>query len=184
MRGRTCFTTCWTINARAVTAYLNAQIEAGAQAVMVFDTWGGSLSTRGVSRVFARLHAAGVERAVLRSPRDDAFPSIVFTKGGGAWLEDIANTGADAVGLDWTVDLAAARARIGDRVALQGNLDPAALFAPPDALRREVNGDVLAAYGHGPGHVFNLGHGISQHTDPAHVGVLVDAVHELSRAYH
>jgi uroporphyrinogen decarboxylase len=169
-------------NARAVTAYLNAQIEAGAQAVMIFDTWGGSLSDAGY-REYSLAYMQEIVADLTRSRDGEIVPSIVFTKGGGAWLEDIAAIGADAVGLDWTVNIGAARARIGDRVALQGNLDPGALFGAPERIRSEVQ-DVLAAFGHGPGHVFNLGHGISQHTDPARVAVLVDAVHELSRTYH
>jgi uroporphyrinogen decarboxylase len=169
-------------NARAVSAYLNAQIEAGAQAVMLFDTWGGSLSGAAY-REFSLAYMRQVLDDLARSHAGERIPSIVFTKGGGAWLEDIAAIRPDAVGLDWTVDVAAARTRIGKRVALQGNLDPAILFAPRDTLRREV-GHVLAAFGQGPGHVFNLGHGISQYTDPEQVGALVDAVHELSAAYH
>jgi uroporphyrinogen decarboxylase len=170
------------INARAVTAYLNAQIEAGAQAVMLFDTWGGSLSDAAY-REFSLSYMQQVLDGLLRSHRGERVPNIVFTKGGGAWLEDLAATGADAVGLDWMVDIAAARTRVGGRVALQGNLDPATLFAPRDALRREVAA-LLAAYGRGSGHVFNLGHGVSPYTDPEQVGALVDAVHELSPAYH
>ena len=169
-------------NARAVTAYLNAQIEAGAQAVMLFDTWGGSLSGAAY-REFSLAYMRQVLDGLARSHAGERIPNIVFTKGGGAWLEDIAEMGPDAIGLDWTVDVAAARTRVGKRVALQGNLDPATLFAPRDTLRREV-GEVLAAFGHGSGHVFNLGHGVSQYTDPEQVGALVDAVHELSPAYH
>ena len=169
-------------NTRAVIAYLNAQIEAGAQAVMIFDTWGGSLS-ESAYREYSLAYMQEIVSGLIRTRDGETIPSIVFTKGGGAWLEDIAEIGADAVGLDWTVNIGAARARIGDRVALQGNLDPGALFGEPERIRAEVQ-DVLAAFGHGAGHVFNLGHGISQHTDPARVAVLVDAVHELSRAYH
>lgn len=171
-----------TTNAQAVTAYLNAQIESGAQAVMLFDTWGGALSGAAY-RQFSLAYMRQVLDGLTRSSAGERIPSIVFTKGGGGWLEEIAEIGADAIGLDWTVDVAVARQRVGSRVALQGNLDPATLFASRDTLRREV-GDVLAAFGHGPGHVFNLGHGISQYTDPGQVGALVDAVHELSPAYH
>ena len=170
------------VNARAVSAYLNAQIEAGAQAVMIFDTWGGSLS----GAAYREYSLAYMQRVVSELVRDrdgERVPRIVFTKGGGAWLEDMAAIGADAVGLDWTVDIGAARARIGDRVALQGNLDPAALFGTSERIRAEVAG-VLDAFGRAPGHIFNLGHGISQHTDPAQVTVLVDAVHELSTGHH
>jgi uroporphyrinogen decarboxylase len=169
-------------NARAVIAYLNAQIEAGAQAVMIFDTWGGSLGDAAY-REYSLAYMQKVVADLTRSRDGEIVPSIVFTKGGGAWLEDIAAIGADAVGLDWTVNIGAARARIGERVALQGNLDPGVLFGAPERIRSEVQ-DVLASFGRGPGHVFNLGHGISQHTNPARVAALVDAVHELSRAYH
>jgi len=170
------------VNARAVTDYLNAQIEAGAQAVMMFDTWGGSL-TGAAYREFSLAYMERILSGLTRSREGTTVPRIVFTKGGGAWLEDIAAIGADAVGLDWTVDIALARARIGGRVALQGNMDPAALFGAPERIRSEAQ-SILAAYGGGAGHVFNLGHGISQHTDPEHVGILVEAVHELSRASH
>jgi uroporphyrinogen decarboxylase len=170
------------VNARAVTAYLNAQIEAGAQAVMIFDTWGGSLS----AAAYREYSLAYIQRIIaeLAGTRDGAIvPCIVFTKNGGVWLEDIAAIGADAIGLDWTVDIGEARRRTGNRVALQGNLDPAVLFGAPERIRTEV-ANVLSAFGCGSGHVFNLGHGISQHTDPAKVAVMVDAVHELSAAYH
>jgi uroporphyrinogen decarboxylase len=170
------------INARAVIAYLNAQIEAGAQAVMVFDTWGGALSSAAY-REFSLEYLRRVIVGLHREWNGRIVPSIVFTKGGGLWLEDIAATGCNAVGLDWTVDLGAARSRIGNKVALQGNLDPAVLFSTPAAIRAEV-GAILRQFGAGPGHVFNLGHGISQFTSPEHVGALVDAVHELSREYH
>ena len=170
------------VNARAVIAYLNAQIEAGAQAVMVFDTWGGSLSDAAY-REFSLAYLQQVMNGLIRDRDGERIPRIVFTKGGGPWLEDIAAIGADAVGLDWTVDIGKARARIGSVVALQGNADPSVLFGTPERIRAEV-GAVLASYGHGPGHVFNLGHGISQHTDPERLGVLVDAVHDLSRPYH
>ncbi len=170
------------LNATAVSAYLNAQIESGAQAVMLFDTWGGALSHAAfhefslpyLSSVFERLH---------RSYDGQMIPRIVFTKGGGLWLERLAQTGADAVGLDWTVDIGSARQRIGGQVALQGNLDPGVLFATPEAVRHEA-GKILQQFGHGAGHVFNLGHGVSQHTPPENVAALVDAVHELSRPYH
>jgi len=170
------------VNARAVTDYLNAQIEAGAQAVMIFDTWGGSLAHDAYlefSLAYMRRIIAGLHRE-----RDGArVPAIVFTKGGGQWLEAIAECGCDAIGIDWTVDIGAARARVGDRVALQGNLDPAVLFAPAASIEREV-GKVLAAYGSGPGHVFNLGHGISQFTPPEAVASLIEAVHAKSRRNH
>jgi len=170
------------VNCRAVSAYLNAQIDAGAQAVMLFDTWGGTLATAG----FHEFSLPYMQRVVaeLKRERDgERVPSILFTKGGGAWLEAIAASGCDAVSVDWTVDIGAARQRVGERVALQGNLDPAVLLEGPAAVRAGVAA-VLSAYGRGSGHVFNLGHGISQFTPVENVGVLVDTVHELSRAYH
>ncbi len=174
------------INADAVALYLNAQIEAGAQAVMVFDSWGGVLAD-GAFQQFSLAYTQRVLKQLKREHEGQRIPHIVFTKGGGLWLEDIAAIQPDVVGLDWTVNLGAARARIGDRVALQGNIDPNVLFAPPAAIRAEVE-RTLASYGPpiGPdgragGHVFNLGHGISQHTPPESVAVLVDAVHEVSR---
>jgi uroporphyrinogen decarboxylase len=170
------------INARAVIAYLNAQIEAGAQAVMVFDTWGGALSDAAY-REFSLEYLRRVIGGLHREWNGEPVPNIVFTKGGGLWLEDIAATGCDAVGLDWTVNIGTARRRIGSRVALQGNLDPAVLFSDRATIRAEA-GKVLRDFGSGNGHVFNLGHGISQFTPPEHVGILVDAVHELSRPYH
>jgi uroporphyrinogen decarboxylase len=170
------------INARSVIAYLNAQIEAGAQAVMIFDTWGGSLSAAAYKE-FSLTYLQRIVAGLTREQDGLRVPSIVFTKGGGLWLEDIAAIGCDAVGLDWTIDIGQARARVGAKVALQGNLDPMTLFAQPEQIRAEV-AKVLVSYGAGSGHVFNLGHGVSQFTPPEHVGALVDAVHELSRAYH
>ena len=169
-------------NAEAVTRYLNAQIEAGAQAVMLFDTWGGSLSGAAY-REYSLTYMRHVVEGLIRERDGARIPVIVFTKGGGLWLQDIAAIGCDVVGLDWTVDIGSARALIGDRVALQGNLDPAVLFSPPTRIEAEV-ARVLAQYGSGAGHIFNLGHGISQHTEPAHVSALIDAVHTLSRRYH
>ncbi len=170
------------VTTEAVILYLNAQIAAGAQAVMVFDTWGGTL-TPAAYQEFSLAYLTRIAAGLTRHADGRRVPSIVFTKGGGLWLESIADAGFDAVGLDWTVDMAQARRRIGERVALQGNMDPAVLFAPPEAIRREV-ASVLAGFGPGPGHVFNLGHGISRFTDPEHVAVLVDAVHSLSRDSH
>jgi len=170
------------ITAQSVIAYLNAQIQAGAQAVMIFDTWGGSLSAAAYQE-FSLAYLKRIVAGLKREHDGSRVPSIVFTKGGGLWLEDIAAIGCDAVGLDWTCDIGAARARIGATVALQGNLDPITLFAQPAAIRAQV-GQVLASYGRGSGHVFNLGHGVSQFTNPDHVAALVDAVHDLSRAYH
>jgi uroporphyrinogen decarboxylase len=170
------------VNAKAVALYLNAQIEAGAQAVMLFDTWGGNLS-HDAYREFSLAYLTRVLGEVKREHEGKRVPRIVFTKGGGLWLESIANCGCDCVGLDWTVNLADARRRVGDHVALQGNLDPIVLFSSPPVIREETR-KVLASFGNGSGHVFNLGHGISQFTPPEHVSALVDAVHELSRAHH
>ncbi len=168
--------------AQSVTDYLNSQIAAGAQAVMVFDTWGGVLS-RDNYRHFSLQYMQRVVEGVTRESEGRPVPVILFTKGGGQWLEEIAETGCDALGLDWTTDIDEARRRVGDRVGLQGNLDPCVLYASPERIREEV-AEVLRRFGQGSGHVFNLGHGIHQHVDPEHVAVLVDAVHELSRAYH
>lgn len=170
------------ITAQAVTGYLNAQIDAGAQAVQIFDTWGGTLSSDAY-RTFSLDYMSRIIAGLKRESEGRRVPVIVFTKGGGQWLEDMAQCGADALGLDWTCDIAQARASVGDRVALQGNLDPMALFGTPETIRAEV-GKILAGYGRGSGHVFNLGHGINQFADPEHAKVLVDSVHELSRAYH
>ena len=168
------------INAQAVAAYLNAQIEAGAQAVMIFDTWGGALAD-GIFQRFSLHYIDAVVQRLVREHDGARVPLITFTKGGGLWLEDIAASGVDAVGLDWTVNLGRARERVGSRVALQGNLDPTVLFASPDAIRAQARA-VLDSYGNHPGHVFNLGHGISQFTPPEHVAELVDEVHRYSRA--
>jgi len=167
---------------QSVIAYLNAQVAAGAQALMVFDTWGGVLTPRAY-REFSLDYMARIVEGVTREADGRRVPVILFTKGGGQWLEEIAATGCDGVGLDWTTDLADARARVGDRVALQGNLDPCALYAGPERIRDEVAA-VLASYGKGTGHVFNLGHGIHPDVNPDHAAALVRAVHELSAAYH
>lgn len=159
---------------RSTILYLNAQIAAGAQAVMLFDTWGGVLTPAQYAE-FSLHYMAEIVSALTREARGRRVPSIVFTKGGGAWLAAIAGIGCDAVGVDWTTDLAAARRAVGSQVALQGNLDPAALFAPPDVLRAETL-RVLASFGAGGGHVFNLGHGITPDVDPERVAVLVDTV--------
>ncbi len=166
----------------AVIAYLNAQSAAGAQALMVFDTWGGILTPRAY-REFSLAYLARIVAGLNRNIAGESIPVILFTKGGGAWLEAIAATGCDAVGVDWTMDLSAARRRVGDRVALQGNLDPAALYAAPERLR-ELVAQTLADFGPGCGHIFNLGHGIQPGVDPDRVRTLVDAVHELSKPYH
>jgi uroporphyrinogen decarboxylase len=149
---------------------------------MLFDTWGGSLSAAAY-REFSLTYLQRIVAGLTREAEGRRVPSIVFTKGGGGWLEEIAAIGCDAVGLDWTVDIGAARARVGKQVALQGNLDPVSLFAQPEAIRTEV-GRILTSYGKGSGHVFNLGHGISQYTPPEHVAALVEAVHALSPAWH
>jgi uroporphyrinogen decarboxylase len=174
------------INADAVASYLNAQIQAGAQAVMIFDSWGGVLAD-GAFQEFSLAYTRRVLSQLQRDHDGERIPQIVFTKGGGLWLEAIADLAPDVVGLDWTVNLGNARARVGDRVALQGNIDPNVLFAPPEAIRAEVRrtlesfGSVRNAASRAGGHIFNLGHGISQHTPPEHVAVLVDAVHRESR---
>jgi uroporphyrinogen decarboxylase len=168
--------------AAAVTAYLNAQIAAGAQAVMIFDTWGGALTPQHYQAFFLD-YMQQIVNGLTREAEGRKVPVILFTKGGGLWLEKMADTGCDALGIDWTLSLANARARVGDRVALQGNLDPCTLYASPQRIREEV-AQVLASFGHGNGHVFNLGHGIHPEIDPEHAGVFVEAVHELSRPYH
>ncbi len=170
-------------NARAVAAYLNAQIDAGAQAVMIFDSWGGALAD-GAYQTFSLDYMRQVVSLLKREKDGVKIPAIVFTKGGGHWIEQIADIGADALGLDWTANLARARAAVGHKVALQGNLDPAILFANPEQIVAEVH-KVLDAFGKpqdGHGHVFNLGHGISQFTPPESVSVMVEAVHSYSRA--
>jgi uroporphyrinogen decarboxylase len=174
------------INADTVAAYLNLQIEAGAQAVMVFDSWGGVLAD-GAFQQFSLAYTGRVLQQLKREHDGQRIPHIVFTKGGGPWLEQMAALGPDVLGLDWTVNLGSARARVGKQVALQGNLDPNVLFAPPDRIEAEVRrtlesfGAPANPDGSTAGHVFNLGHGISQHTPPEHVTVLVDSVHAHSR---
>ncbi len=168
--------------ATTTTNYLNAQIDAGAQAIMIFDTWGAALAPDD----YRRFSLAGMQKIVdgLQREKEGAtIPVILFTKGAGEMLGDMVATGCDALGVDWTTDLADARKYTEDRVALQGNLDPATLRESPEAIRQGV-ADVLASYGSGPGHVFNLGHGITPDIDPEHLGALVDAVHELSPQYH
>ena len=166
------------ITAQAVTAYLNEQIAAGAQAVQIFDTWGGLLSDAAFPK-FSLAYMRQIIGGLTREYEGRRVPVILFTKGGGQWLELMAESGADALGLDWTVNLGQARQRVGSQVALQGNFDPAALFGTPESVRAEVR-RILHSYGEGSGHVFNLGHGISQHTDPENVQALVDAVREYS----
>jgi uroporphyrinogen decarboxylase len=167
---------------KSVALYLNAQIEAGAQAVMLFDTWGGALTPSDYCR-FSLKPMENIIRALKREKDGRKVPIILFTKNGGQWLEAMTDTGADALGLDWTTDLSDARARVGAQVALQGNLDPSVLYASPRAIRDQV-GKVLASFGKGEGHVFNLGHGIHPGINPEHAGAMIEAVHELSRQYH
>jgi len=167
---------------KAVTAYLNAQVEAGAQALMIFDTWGGVL-TPATYREFSVGPARKIIAGLTRKRDNRTVPVVFFTKNGGAWLEEAASTGADGLGCDWTQDLGDARRRVGHRVSLQGNLDPSALYAPPAAIRAQV-AEVLASYGHGSGHVFNLGHGIHPEVNPEHAAAMIEAVHALSPRYH
>jgi uroporphyrinogen decarboxylase len=170
------------INTQAVVAYLNAQIEAGAQAVMIFDTWGGILAD-GPYQEFSLKYMQEIIRQIKKEVSGVKIPSIVFTKGGGLWLEEMANIGADAIGLDWTVNLGHARKKVGHKVALQGNLDPMVLFSKPEQIREQTCA-VIQSFGkptEHSGHIFNLGHGISQFTDPESVALLIDAVHEFSR---
>jgi len=168
--------------ADTVIAYLNAQVARGAQALMVFDTWGGVL-TPGDFREFSLRYLERIVDGVTREADGRKVPVILFSKGAGQWLDRMAETGCDALGVDWTMDLADARRLVQDQVALQGNLDPCTLYASPERIRREV-GRVLASYGAGSGHVFNLGHGIHPDVDPDHAAAMVEAVHELSRPYH
>jgi uroporphyrinogen decarboxylase len=168
--------------ADSVIAYLNAQVAAGAQALMVFDTWGGVLTPRDYEH-FSLSYMERIVQGVTREAEGRRVPVILFTKGGGQWAECIARTGCDGIGLDWTVDIGEIRERTGDNVALQGNLDPGILYASPERIREEV-ARVLESYGHGSGHVFNLGHGITPDVDPENAGAMIAAVHELSRQYH
>lgn len=168
--------------AQTVTAYLNAQIAAGAQAVQIFDTWGGILST-GAYQAFSLAYMKKIIAGLTREADGRKVPVIVFTKNGGLWLDQIADSGADCVGLDWTIEMGRARAMIGDKVSLQGNMDPTILYSSPAAIRAEVE-RILASYGEGNGHVFNLGHGITPGVDPENVAVFIDAVHEFSAQYH
>lgn len=166
----------------AVTEYLNQQILAGAQAVQIFDTWGGALSSPAYQE-FSLDYMAKIVSGLIREHEGRKVPVILFTKGGGQWLEKIANTGCDALGLDWTVELADARKRVGGQVALQGNMDPAMLYASPARIREEV-ARLLESYGHGNGHVFNLGHGITPDVKPENAKAFIEAVHEFSHPYH
>lgn len=168
--------------AQSVTHYLNEQIRSGAQAVQIFDTWGGALSGP-MYQEFSLKYMQQIVSGLIREYDGRRVPVIMFTKNGGQWLEVMAEAGADALGLDWTTNIDDARRRVGDRVALQGNMDPSVLYAPAERIRAEV-ADILARFGTGNGHVFNLGHGIHQFVDPESAKVFVDAVHELSAQYH
>ena len=168
--------------ATSVAAYLSEQIHSGAQAVQIFDTWGGALS-HNAYREFSLRYMTEIIDQLPREADGRRVPVIVFTKGGGQWLEAIADCGADAVGLDWTTDIGAARERVGDRVCLQGNMDPTLLNASPERIREEV-AQILTSFGEGSGHVFNLGHGITPGINPDHVAAMVDAVVALSPDYH
>ncbi|MCK5479130.1 MAG: uroporphyrinogen decarboxylase [Methylococcales bacterium] len=168
--------------AQSVALYLNAQIEAGAQAVMVFDTWGGVLTSEDYNE-FSLGYAKQVRSLLKTNVNGQEIPTIFFTKGGGLWLEDMADAGYSALGLDWQTDIAKARERVGEKVALQGNMDPISLYAEPEKIRQKVK-IILQKYGQGSGHVFNLGHGILPDVNPEHVKAMVDAVHEFSPQYH
>lgn len=168
--------------AKSVIAYLNAQIAAGAQAVMIFDTWGGVLTPRDYQE-FSLAYMKKIVDGLTREHEGQTIPVILFTKNGGQWLEAIADSGCDALGIDWTIDLAEARARVGSRVALQGNMDPSILYASKERIEQEV-ATILQSYGDGSGLVFNLGHGIHQHIDPNKVDCFINAVHKLSGRYH
>ncbi len=165
-----------------VTDYLNAQIQAGAQVVQIFDTWGGVLST-GCYASFSLQYMQNIVAKLIKENEGQRVPVILFTKNGGLWLESIADSCCQAIGLDWTINIGDARRRVGDRVALQGNMDPSVLYASPSVIRAEV-GNIIQNYGEGSGHVFNLGHGISPGVSPENVKIFVDTVHELSAQYH
>lgn len=168
--------------AQSVIAYLNGQILAGAQAVQIFDTWGGALS-HSTYEEFSLKYMEKIVAGLIKEHEGRRVPVILFTKGGGQWLEQMAATGATALGLDWTCDISAARTRVGAKVALQGNMDPTILYASPKRIRTEV-ASILKAYGANTGHVFNLGHGITPEVDPVHAGAFIESVHELSAIYH
>ncbi len=168
--------------AQSVISYLNAQIDAGAQAVMIFDTWGGVLTPRDY-KTFSLAYMDRIVKSLKRENDGRKVPVVLFTKGGGAWLNDMTATGCDALGVDWTMDMGNARNQVGDKVALQGNMDPSVLYAAPERIREEVS-TILQSYGKGSGHVFNLGHGIHQHVNPDRAKAFIDAVHELSVDYH
>jgi uroporphyrinogen decarboxylase len=166
----------------SVTGYLNAQIAAGVDAVMIFDTWGGVLTTKAYQN-FSLNYMSSIIQGLTKEREGQPIPIILFTKNGGQWVERMAETGCNAVGIDWTVNLSDIRNRVGNTVAIQGNLDPAILLGTPEYIRKEVK-EILESYGHGSGHVFNLGHGILPEVPFENVKVLVDAVHEFSIHYH
>lgn len=168
--------------ADSIIVYLNAQVEAGAQALMIFDTWGGVLTPRDYEE-FSLRYMAKIVDGLKREKDGQTIPVTLFTKGGGKWLDLMAATGCDCLGVDWTTDLSEARQRVAGKVALQGNMDPSMLYASDERIREEVE-TILASYGHGNGHVFNLGHGIHQTVNPEKAGVFINAVHELSKKYH
>ncbi|MGB2831965.1 MAG: uroporphyrinogen decarboxylase [Methylotenera sp.] len=168
--------------AQTVIQYLNAQIAAGAQAVMIFDSWGGALSHDAYIE-FSLNYMQKIVAGLIKNNDGRKVPSIVFTKGGALWLEAQAEIGADALGLDWAVDIGQARNRVGHKVALQGNLDPAILLSTPEAIEKQVE-NVLRSYGYGHGHVFNLGHGITQWTPPENAAAMLEAVRKHSKQYH
>lgn len=168
-----------TLLAQAVSLHLSAQIKSGIDVVMLFDTWGGILKKTEQYQQYS-LHF--IKQVITHIPEKQV-PVILFTKGGGQWLERMAESGCQVIGVDWETDMHQARQRVGDKIALQGNMDPTILYQSPEAIQREV-ARILAQYGTGSGHIFNLGHGIPQDVIPDHVAVLVDAVHTLSRRYH
>lgn len=165
--------------ADTVTAYLNAQIRHGAQAVQIFDTWGGALSAEAYQE-FSLQYMRQIVQGLHREHEGRRVPVILFTKNGGLWLESMAATGCDALGLDWTINIGEARRRVGSQVALQGNMDPSVLYASPQTIRAEVK-RILDDFGDHPGHVFNLGHGITPEVDPEHARVFIESVVELSQ---
>ena len=167
---------------RVTSDYLNAQIASGAQAIMIFDTWGSVLTPAGY-REFSLQYMSRIVDELQTGGGDERIPTVLFTKGAGSRLADMTTSGCDALGVDWTTDLSEARSLTGGRVALQGNLDPSVLYASPEIIRREVS-SVLDSFGQGHGHVFNLGHGITPDVNPEHAAAMIAAVHDLSPAYH
>lgn len=170
------------VTAKSVTRHLNAQIEAGASAVMIFDTWGGMLSTPDYEE-FSLAYVRQIIGGLHRRYNNQRIPVILFTKGGGRWIENMAESGCNVIGVDWNISLQEARQRANSKAALQGNMNPASLLNQPEQIRSEVS-EILASYGQGTGHIFNLGHGITPDVPPEHLGVLIEAVHALSKLYH